>query len=62
MLGAGAWRESDAVARILTQVPGSATIRHEGPGHTLYAFNECARNHIVRYFTDRTLPSPETKC
>ncbi|MBT2230910.1 alpha/beta fold hydrolase [Nonomuraea sp. NEAU-A123] len=62
MLGAGAWRESDAVARILTQVPGSATIHHDGPGHTLYASNECARTHIIRYFTDRTLPSESTKC
>ncbi|MEV1250121.1 alpha/beta fold hydrolase [Nonomuraea sp. NPDC050022] len=62
MLGAGAWRESDAVARILTQVPGSATIRHEGPGHTLFASNECARNHMFRYLTDRTLPSSEAKC
>ncbi|MFG1976594.1 alpha/beta fold hydrolase [Nonomuraea fuscirosea] len=62
MLGAGAWGESDAVERVLTQVPGSATIHHDGPGHTLYGFNPCARDHINRYFTDRTLPSRNTKC
>jgi pimeloyl-ACP methyl ester carboxylesterase len=62
MLGAGAWDESDAVERVLAQVPGSAVIRHEGPGHTLYGSNLCARTHINRYFTDRTLPPGGTKC
>ncbi|WP_219465067.1 alpha/beta fold hydrolase [Nonomuraea rhizosphaerae] len=62
MLGAGAWRESDAVARILEQVPGSATIHHDGPGHTLYPSSECARDHIDKYFTDRVLPAQTTKC
>ncbi|MEV0421359.1 alpha/beta fold hydrolase [Streptosporangium canum] len=62
MLGAGAWGESDAVRRVLKQVPGSATVRQEGPGHTLYGFNACARDHINRYFTDRVLPPAETEC
>ncbi|MGA4988710.1 alpha/beta fold hydrolase [Nonomuraea bangladeshensis] len=62
MLGAGAWRESDAVARVLKQVPGSATIHDDEPGHTLYGFNACARDHIDRYFTDRTLPAESTSC
>ncbi|MGP3914072.1 alpha/beta fold hydrolase [Nonomuraea sp. 10N515B] len=62
MLGAGAWGESDAVARVLSQVPGSVTIYHDGPGHTLYGNNACARTHVNRYFTDRTLPSHPAKC
>ncbi|MGA5760321.1 alpha/beta hydrolase, partial [Nonomuraea bangladeshensis] len=62
MLGAGAWRESDTVARVLKQVPGSATIHDDEPGHTLYGFNACARDHIDRYFTDRTLPAESTSC
>ena len=62
LLGAGAWDESDAVQRVLDQVPGSALVRHEGPGHTLYLGNECARDHINRYFTDRVLPPPATTC
>ncbi|MER5998934.1 alpha/beta fold hydrolase [Nonomuraea angiospora] len=62
MLGAGAWGESDAVTRVLSQVPGSATIRHNGPGHTLYGANPCARDHINRYFTDRTMPPTKTEC
>lgn len=62
MLGAGAWGESDAVARVLSQVPGSATVYHDGPGHTLYGNNKCARDHANRYFTDRTLPPTRTNC
>ncbi|NBE95740.1 alpha/beta hydrolase [Nonomuraea sp. KC401] len=62
LLGAGAWGESDAVARALSSVPGSAVVHHDGPGHTLYGFNECARDHINRYFTDRTVPAKTTRC
>jgi pimeloyl-ACP methyl ester carboxylesterase len=62
LLGAGAWGESDAVTRVVSQVPGSATIRHEGPGHTLYGTNPCARDHINRYLTDQTLPPKSTMC
>ncbi|MBF8192837.1 alpha/beta hydrolase, partial [Nonomuraea sp. K274] len=62
MLGAGAWGESDAVKRVLSQVPGSATIHHDGPGHTLYGNNACARDHINRYFTYGTLPPQTTNC
>ncbi|MGW0804320.1 alpha/beta fold hydrolase [Nonomuraea sp. NPDC002799] len=62
MLGAGTWGESDAVARVLSQVPGSAVVSHDGPGHTLYATNPCARDHINRYLTDRTLPPKKTQC
>ncbi|TDD10313.1 alpha/beta fold hydrolase [Nonomuraea diastatica] len=62
LLGAGAWGESDAVARALSPVPGSAVIHHDGPGHTLYGFNECARDHINSYFTDRAVPAETTPC
>ncbi|MFB4291706.1 alpha/beta fold hydrolase [Nonomuraea sp. ATR24] len=62
LLGAGAWGEFDAVSRILAQVPGSVTIAHDGPGHTLYGANACARDHIDRYLTDGRLPSQGTTC
>lgn len=62
LLGAGAWGESDAVSRAISRVPGSVTIAHDGPGHTLYPFNACARAHIDRYFTDKTLPAANTSC
>ncbi|MEV0622841.1 alpha/beta fold hydrolase [Nonomuraea sp. NPDC050404] len=62
LLGAGAWVESESADRILSQVPGSAVIRHDGPGHTLYGTNTCARDHINRYFTTTTLPPQKTRC
>ncbi|MFE3454664.1 alpha/beta fold hydrolase [Nonomuraea sp. NPDC059194] len=62
LVGAGAWGESDAVARVLAQVPGSGLVRHEGPGHTLYAANECARGHLNRYLTDLVVPAQGTTC
>ncbi|MFI6294615.1 alpha/beta fold hydrolase [Nonomuraea sp. NPDC050790] len=60
LLGAGAWSESDAVGRVVEQVPGSAVIKHEGPGHTLHQFNACARAHLDRYLTDRVIPTDRT--
>ncbi|MFD1933625.1 alpha/beta fold hydrolase [Nonomuraea mangrovi] len=62
LLGAGAWGESDAVARVLAQVPGSGLVRHEGPGHTLYPSNACARDHVNRYLTDLVVPAKGTTC
>ena len=62
LLGAGAWHESDSARRVLSQVPGSVVIRHDGPGHTLYGSNACARDHIDTYLTTRTLPPKTTTC
>lgn len=62
LVGAGAWGESDAVARVLAQVPGSGLVRHDGPGHTLYPSNECARGHLNRYLTGLVVPAPGTTC
>ncbi|MGW7532452.1 alpha/beta fold hydrolase [Amycolatopsis sp. NPDC054798] len=62
LLGTGAWNESDAVGRVLAQVPGSGSVRHEGTGHTLYFGNGCARAHIDRYLTDRVVPKLATEC
>ncbi|MFG1947996.1 alpha/beta fold hydrolase [Nonomuraea sp. NPDC048826] len=62
LLGAGAWGESEAVTRAISRVPGSVTITHDGPGHTLYGVNTCARAHIDRYLTDATLPPKNTTC
>lgn len=62
LLGAGAWGESDAVKRVLDQVPGSGVVRHDGPGHTLYLSNACARGHIDRYFAEAVIPAADTTC
>lgn len=62
LLGTGAWNEFDAVSRVVAQVPGSGSVRHEAAGHTLYFDNGCARGHINRYLTDRIVPKPATEC
>ena len=62
LLAAGAWGEDEASMRAIEDVPGSALISYDGPGHTLYSNNECARDHINRYFTDRKLPHKRTWC
>lgn len=62
LLGGGHWNEFDATSRAVRQVPGSGSIRNEGPGHVLYFGNECARAHIDRYLTDRVVPSRGTRC
>lgn len=58
----GAWIEYDSGLRIIKQVPGSRGIEHDGPGHTLYLPNECARAHLDRYLSDRVLPPRGTQC
>jgi pimeloyl-ACP methyl ester carboxylesterase len=59
---AGAWVEYDSALRAIRQVPGSRAIEHDGPGHTLYLPNECARAHLDRYLSDRVLPPRGTRC
>ncbi|WP_216215313.1 alpha/beta fold hydrolase [Amycolatopsis aidingensis] len=62
LLGAGYWNEFDAVSRVIAQVPGSGSIRHEGPGHVLYFSNACARAHIDSYLTNQEVPPKNTEC
>jgi pimeloyl-ACP methyl ester carboxylesterase len=59
---AGNWSEYDAAARVIDQVPGSGSIYHDGPGHTLYSSNECARANIDAYLTDLVVPRRGTRC
>jgi pimeloyl-ACP methyl ester carboxylesterase len=63
LLGAGTWTDFRGTSRVVSQVPGSTTIYHDGPGHTLYGTgNACVIAHADRYFTTRRLPPPGTKC
>lgn len=64
MLGAGTWLDGAATARVTAQVPGSRTIRHDGPGHNLFAAmaNPCVVDHVSRYVTTRELPPADTTC
>jgi len=62
LLSAGAWGEYDAAARVVAQVPGSRSIYHDGPGHTLYTTNACARKLIDDYLADKLLPPAGSRC
>lgn len=62
LLGVGNWNEYEATSRVLAQVPGSGGVYHDGPGHTLYTVNACAREHIDRYLADRIVPPRGTTC
>ena len=62
LLMAGNWSEYDTATRVIDQVRGSGSIYHDGPGHTLYQSNECARAKIDAYFTDLVVPARGTRC
>ncbi|GAA1294633.1 alpha/beta hydrolase [Saccharothrix xinjiangensis] len=64
LLGAGTWLDHAATARVTAQVPGSRTIRHDGPGHNLFAgmANQCVIDLVSRYVTTRALPPAGTTC
>jgi pimeloyl-ACP methyl ester carboxylesterase len=62
LLMAGNWSEYDTAARVIAQVPGSGSIYHDGPGHTLYMANECARLKINTYLADGVVPPLGTRC
>ncbi|MEI8407830.1 MULTISPECIES: alpha/beta hydrolase [unclassified Kribbella] len=47
---------------MIAQVPGSGSIYHDGPGHTLYMANDCARTKIDSYLSDRVVPALGTRC
>lgn len=62
LLMAGNWSEYDSASRVIDQVPGSGSIYHDGPGHTLYMVNECARKKIDTYLADDVVPARGTRC
>ncbi|MFI7061536.1 alpha/beta hydrolase [Kribbella sp. NPDC050124] len=62
LLMVGNWSEYDSASRVIDQVPGSGSVYHDGPGHTLYMVNACARAKIDAYFADRVVPPRGTRC
>ena len=62
LLMAGNWSEYDTASRVVDQVPGSGSIYHDGPGHTLYQSNECARAKIDDYLANLVVPRRGTRC
>lgn len=62
LLMAGNWSEYDTASRVIDQVPGSGSIYHDGPGHTLYQSNACARTKIDEYLVGLVVPPRGTRC
>ncbi|UJW28449.1 alpha/beta hydrolase [Saccharothrix sp. AJ9571] len=64
LLGAGTWQDHAPTKRVTDQVPGSRTLRHDGPGHNLFAgmANACVIDHVSRYVVDRELPPADALC
>ncbi|GAA4195217.1 alpha/beta hydrolase [Streptosporangium oxazolinicum] len=67
-LGAGSWSDYTMTASLAGIVPGSVTVRYDGPGHVLYMpggngpASRCVIGHATRYLVDLTLPAPGTVC
>ncbi|MFI7697477.1 alpha/beta fold hydrolase [Nonomuraea sp. NPDC049480] len=62
-VGAGTWTDHDDVASIVARVPGSSTIRYNGPGHGLYrSGNQCTIAHANRYLISLRPPAKGTTC
>ncbi|NUR92146.1 MAG: alpha/beta fold hydrolase [Nonomuraea sp.] len=62
-LGAGTWTDHDDTADVVRRVPGSATVRFDGPGHGLYLTgNACVIAYADAYLADLRLPPRGTVC
>jgi pimeloyl-ACP methyl ester carboxylesterase len=62
-LGAGSWGDGATTEAAAAQVPGSVTVRVDGPGHVLYeSGNRCVIAHADRYLIDLVLPARGTVC
>ncbi|MFF3441904.1 alpha/beta fold hydrolase [Streptosporangium sp. NPDC002721] len=62
-VGAGTWTDYADTADLALRVPGSGTIRFEGPGHGLYHTGDpCTIAYANRYFVDLRVPPGDTTC
>ncbi|RJL33204.1 alpha/beta fold hydrolase [Bailinhaonella thermotolerans] len=63
LLGAGSRTDHGMTAALVGNVPGSATVRYDAPGHSLYLSGvRCVIAHADRYLTDLRLPPKGTVC
>jgi hypothetical protein len=63
LLGAGTWTDYPQTAAVAERVPGSGTVRYDGPGHGLFLSGDrCTIAHAVRYLAFLRLPPPATTC
>jgi pimeloyl-ACP methyl ester carboxylesterase len=62
-LGVGSWTDATITEAAAGQVPGSVTVRYDGPGHVLYQSGiGCVIEHANRYLIDMRLPASGTVC
>jgi pimeloyl-ACP methyl ester carboxylesterase len=52
----------EGARHVAAQLPGSVLLTWDGMGHGAATRTPCTREHVVRYFTDTTLPAPGTHC
>lgn len=64
LLGSGSWTDHDQTAALVGRVPGSATVRYDGPGHVLFisGASRCVAGHVVPYFERLLVPPRGTSC
>jgi pimeloyl-ACP methyl ester carboxylesterase len=62
-LGAGTWTDYAMTKSVVDHIPGSTTIRYDGPGHVLYTTGiHCVGKYVDRYFIELKLPPSGTVC
>ncbi|GAA3433145.1 alpha/beta fold hydrolase [Kutzneria kofuensis] len=58
LLGVGSWTDFPATNRVVSQVPGSGSVYHDGGGHELYAIgNTCVIPLVDQYFLTAKPPT-----
>ncbi len=63
VLGLGSHSDFPLTDSLVRRIPGSVSVRYEGPGHVMYlAQNRCMTEHANRYLTGLTLPPAGTVC
>jgi pimeloyl-ACP methyl ester carboxylesterase len=62
-LGLGSYTDFAMTDALVRKIPGSVSVRYEGPGHVMYlAKNRCMTEHADRYLTELKLPPAGTVC
>lgn len=52
----------EGARHVAAQLPGAVLLTWDGMGHGAATRTACTREHVLRYFTDATLPAPGTHC
>ncbi|MFI6815307.1 alpha/beta hydrolase [Nonomuraea sp. NPDC050328] len=63
-LGTASWTDYQATSSLAGRIPGSVTVRQDGPGHVLYVSgaSPCVARHVENYFLRGELPAAGTLC